>query len=56
MMRIEHIVHYLKDAEEWQRYNSIWCSFVCTICVAEISVDRSIAASSIAEHLLNAIL
>ena len=30
-----HIDLYLKDADPWQSHNSVWCRFVCTICVVE---------------------
>ena len=46
-----HINHYLKDADQWQSHNPVWCRFVCTICVVEIGVDRSIVVSTIAEHV-----
>ena len=46
-----HIDHYLKDADQWQSHNPVWCRFVCTICVVEIGVDRSIAILNIAEHV-----
>ena len=46
-----HIDHYLKDADQWQSHNSVWCNFVCTICVVEIGVDGSIAVLIIAEHV-----
>ena len=43
--------HYLKDADQWQSHNPVWCRFVCTICVVEIGVDESIAVLTIAEHV-----
>ena len=46
-----HIDHYLKDADQWQSHNPIWCCFVCMICVVEIDVDISIAVLTIAEHV-----
>ena len=48
LMRIDH---YLKDADQWQSHNLVWCWFVCTICVVEIDVDESIAVLTIAEHV-----
>ena len=48
LMRIDH---YLKDADQWQSHNPVWCRLVCTICVVEIDVDRSIAVSTIVEHV-----
>ena len=38
-----HIDHYLKNADQWQSQNPVWCRFVCTIYVVEIGVDGSIA-------------
>ena len=46
-----HIDHYLKDADQWQSHNPVWCRFVYTICVVEIGVDKSIAVLTIAEHI-----
>ena len=46
-----HIDHYLKDDDQWQSHNPIWCCFVCMICVVEIDVDGSIAVLTIAEHV-----
>ena len=46
-----HIVHFLKDANQWQSHNLVWCRFVCTICVVEIGVDGSIVVLTIAEHV-----
>ena len=48
-MRIDH---YLKDADQWQSHNLVWCWFVCTICVVEIDVDESIAVLTIVEHVV----
>ena len=45
-----HIDHYLKDADQWQSHNQVWCRFVCTICVVEIGVDESIAVLTITEN------
>ena len=34
-----HIDHFLKDVDQWQSHNPVWCLFICTICVVEIGVD-----------------
>ena len=36
-----HIDHYQKNVDQWQSHNSVWCRFVCTICMVEIGVDGS---------------
>ena len=41
----------LKDADQWQSHSQIWCRFVYTICVVEISVDGSIVVLTIGEHV-----
>ena len=46
-----HIDHFLKDVDQWQSHNPVWCRFVCTICVVEIGVDWSIAVLTIVEHV-----
>ena len=46
-----HIVHFLKDADQWQSHSSVLCCFVCTICVVEIGVDGSINVLTIAKHV-----
>ena len=46
-----HINYFLKDVDQWQSHNPIWCRFVCTICVVEIGVDESIVGLTIAEHV-----
>ena len=46
-----HIDHYLKDADQWQSHNPVWCRFVCTIYVVEIGVDGPIVVFAIAEHV-----
>ena len=46
-----HIVHFLKDADQWKSHSPVRCSFVCTICVVEIGVDGSIAVITIVEHV-----
>ena len=46
-----HIDHFLKDADQWQSHNLVWCRFVCMICVVEIGVDGSIVVLTIAEHV-----
>ena len=46
-----HIDHFLKDVDQWQSHNLVWCRFVCTICAIEISVDGSIVVLAIAEHV-----
>ena len=30
-----HIDHFLKNVDQWQSHNPVWCLFVCTICVVE---------------------
>ena len=45
------IDYFLKDVDQWQSHNPVWCLFVCTICVVEIGVDGSIAVLAIAEHV-----
>ena len=30
-----HIDHYLKDSDQCQSHNPVWCRFVCAICVVE---------------------
>ena len=49
--RLMHIVHFLKDTDQWQSHNPVWCRFVCTICIVEIGVDEPIVVLTIAEHL-----
>ena len=46
-----HIYHYLKDADQWQSHNPVWCQIVCTICEVEIDVDGPIAVLTIAGHV-----
>ena len=46
-----YIDHFLKDVDQWQSHNPIWCLFVCTICVFEIGVEGSIVVLIIAEHV-----
>ena len=46
-----HIDHHLKDADQWQSPNPVWCRFVCTICVDKIGMDGSIAVLIIVEHV-----
>ena len=46
-----HIDHFLKDVDQWQSHDPVWCLFVCTICVVEIGVDGSIVVLTIAEHV-----
>ena len=46
-----NIDHFFKDADQWQSHSSVRCRFVCTICVVEIDVDRSIVVLTIAEHV-----
>ena len=46
-----HIDHFLKDVDQWQSNNPVWCLFVCTICVVEISVNGSFVVFTIAEHV-----
>ena len=46
-----HIDHFLKDVDQRQSHSPVWCRFVCTICVVEISVDGSIVVLTIAEHV-----
>ena len=45
-----HIDRFLTDVDQWQSHNTVWCRFVCTICVVEIGVDGSIVVLMIAEH------
>ena len=45
-----HIDHFLKNTDQWQSHDPVWCRFVCTICVVEISVDESIVVLTIAKH------
>ena len=46
-----HIDHYLKDVDQWQSHNPVWCRFVCKIYVVEIGVDGSIVVLAIAEYV-----
>ena len=46
-----HIDLFLKDANQLQSHNQVWCRFVCTICVVEIGVNESIVVLTIAEHV-----
>ena len=46
-----HNDHFLKDVDQWQRHNLVWCHFVCRICVVEIDVDGSIVVLTILEHV-----
>ena len=46
-----HIVHFLKETEQWQSHRLIWCHFVCMICVVDISVDGSIVVLTIAKYV-----
>ena len=46
-----HIDHYLKNADQWQSYNLVWCHFVCTICLVGINVDEKCCLLTIAEHV-----
>ena len=47
-----HVDHFLKNVDQWQNHNPVWCRFVCTIiCVVEIGVDGSIVVLTIAEHV-----
>ena len=39
---LKHIDNFLKDIDQWQSHDPVWCGFVCTICVVEIGVDGSI--------------
>ena len=50
-LSLMHIDNYLKDADQWQSHNSVWCWLVCTICVVEIGMDGSIAVITIVEHV-----
>ena len=46
-----HIDHFLKDVEQWQSHNLVWCLFVCTICVVEIGAVESIVVLTSVEHV-----
>ena len=48
LMRIDY---FLEDVYQWQSHNSIWCRFVCTICMFEIGVDVSVVVLTIVEHV-----
>ena len=48
---VKHIVHFLKDVDQWQSHNPVWCRFLNTICEIEIGVDGLIAVSTIAEYV-----
>ena len=41
----------MKDVDQWQSHDPVWCRFVCTICVVEIGVDGSIVVLAIADHV-----
>ena len=46
-----HIVHFLKDADQWQSDSPVCSRFVSTIWVVEIGVDGSIVVLTIADHV-----
>ena len=46
-----YIDHFLKDVDQWQSYNPVWCRFVCMTCVVEIDLDGSIVVLTIAGHV-----
>ena len=46
-----HVDHFLKDVDQWQSHNPVWCCFVSLVCVVEIGMDGSIVVLSIAEHV-----
>ena len=46
-----HIDNFLKDVDQWQSHNPVWCHFVCMIYVVETGVDGSIVILIIAEHV-----
>ena len=46
-----HIVHFLKEVDQWQSNNPVWYRFVCTIRVVEIGAEGSIVVLITAEHV-----
>ena len=46
-----HIDHCLKDADQCQSHNPVWCRFVCKVCMVDMGVVGSIAVLTIAEYV-----